>query len=181
MDNQWRIAPYNPVWQDEFAATAANIRLALGAIALRIDHVGSTAVPGLAAKPIIDIQVSVYNRDDDVSLIKQLTSIGFTFRADNPDKTKRYFRESPGMREVHVHVRESGSIGEQLALLFRDYLRKNEESRTMYAAEKHRLMKLYDHDRPAYVEGKGPIVWSILQRAHKWAQEVNWRPCASDA
>ncbi|CAI6087548.1 GrpB family protein [Cohnella sp. JJ-181] len=181
MDDQWRISSYDPAWRSEFYAVGAVIRKALSSIALRIDHVGSTSVPGLAAKPIVDIQVSVLNRDDDASFVNQLISAGFVHRADNPDKTKRYFRETPGMRRVHVHVRESGSIGEQLTLLFRDYLRNDEESRTWYTAEKQRLLDLYYHDRAAYVEGKGPIVWDILQQAHRWAKEVNWRPGASDA
>lgn len=180
MDDQWIISSYNPAWPSEFETVGAAIRKALGSVAQRIDHVGSTSVPGLAAKPIVDIQVSVLNRDDDASFVYRLTSIGFVYRTDNPDRTKRYFRETPGKRRVHVHVRECGSIGEQLTLLFRDYLRNDEDSRTRYAAEKQRLLNLHFHDRSAYVEGKGPIVWDILQRAHRWAQKNNWRPGESD-
>ncbi|SYX83326.1 protein of unknown function [Paenibacillus alvei] len=71
--------------------------------------IGSTSVEGLAAKPIIDIQVSVRSWDDSEHLIRQFNSIGYVHRADNPDKTKRYFREAPGGKRTHIHVRELGS------------------------------------------------------------------------
>jgi hypothetical protein len=95
----------------------------LGEVALRIDQIGSTAVPGLGAKPIIDIQVSVADFEPLAAFRRPLEQLGYVYRADNPERTKRYFREPPGRRRIHVHVRQAGSFSEQWALLFRDYLR----------------------------------------------------------
>lgn len=180
MEEQWRIAEYDPRWEHLFVETGKRLREALGDTALRIDHVGSTSIKGLDAKPIIDIQISVTNLEDLPSYQPQIESVGFVLREENPDKTKRYFRELPGNRRTHVHVRQTGSLSEQMTLLFRDYLRQHPQDCSRYAQEKHRLMNLYKNERPKYVEGKGPIVWDILRNAHVWSQEVGWRPGESD-
>ena len=67
-----------------------------------------------------------------------------------------------------------------MTLLFRDYLREHPQDCLRYAEEKHRLMELFKNERPKYVEGKGPIVWDIIQKAHNWSQEVGWKPGTSD-
>lgn len=180
MEEQWRIAEHDPEWAHLFAETGKRLREALGETALRIDHVGSTSIKGLDAKPIIDIQISVATLEDMSSYQAQIESVGFVLRGENPDKTKRYFRELLGYRRTHVHVRQAGSLSEQMTLLFRDYLRQHPEACSRYGQEKHRLMALYKLDRPKYVEGKGPIVWDILRNAHVWSQEVGWKPGESD-
>ncbi|MGC5774163.1 GrpB family protein [Paenibacillus pabuli] len=180
MEDQWRIAAYNPAWRHLFLETAMPLREALGEKAVRIDHVGSTSIMGMDAKPIIDIQISVSNYEDLSNYKREIEAVGFVFREENPDKTKRYFREVPGSRRTHVHVRQTGSFSEQMNLLFRDYLREHPEDRTKYAEEKHRLMALYQDLRQKYVEGKGPMVWSILEKAHVWSQEIGWHPGKSD-
>ncbi|MCM3206253.1 GrpB family protein [Paenibacillus illinoisensis] len=146
----------------------------------RIDHVGSTSITGLDAKPIIDIQISVLHLDNLPDFRLDIERVGFVFREDNPDQSKRYFREAPGNRRMHVHVRQAGSFSEQMTLLFRDYLREHPLDCLKYAEEKHRLMRLYKEQRLKYVKGKGPIVWEILQKAHLWSQEVGWKPADSD-
>lgn len=180
MDEQWRIAEYDPEWRNLFLEVGWNIREVLGDIADRIDHVGSTSIVGLDAKPIIDIQISISNFEDVNQYKNKLESIAFVFRKENPDKTKRYFREIPGHRRTHIHVRQTGSYSEQLTLLFRDYLREHKEDCLRYSAEKHRLMGMYHQERHKYVEGKGPIVWEIIQKAHIWSQEIGWKPDKSD-
>ncbi|MNS31364.1 dephospho-CoA kinase/protein folding accessory domain-containing protein [compost metagenome] len=179
--DQWRIAPYEPQWPGLFVDLGTRLRASLGSTALRIDHVGSTSVVGLDAKPIIDIQISVGNFDDEAEYKSAIESLGFELRKENPDKTKKYFRELPGHRRSHIHVRQAGSFSEQITLLFRDYLRVHPEDCARYVQEKHRLMGLYKNERPKYVEGKGPIVWDILCKAHLWSQEIGWRPGRSDA
>ncbi|MEK4251731.1 GrpB family protein [Paenibacillus sp. FSL W7-1287] len=180
MEDQWRIAPYNTEWITSFDDIGTQLREVLQEQAVRIDHVGSTSIAGLEAKPIIDIQISVVNYEDVFSYKSNIESIGFQLREENPDKTKRYFREIPGARRTHIHVRQAGSFSEQVTLLFRDYLRVHPEDCKRYAEEKHRLMSLYKHDRPKYVEGKGPIVWDIIKLAHIWSQEVGWKPGSCD-
>ncbi|WP_437349582.1 GrpB family protein [Paenibacillus humicus] len=122
---------------------------------MRIDPIGSTAVEGLDAKPVVDIQISIASFAQFQACRERIEAAGFLFREGNPDLTKRYFRELPGARRTHIHVREAGSFAEQAALLFRDYLRSNPDACRRYAAGKHRLMALFKEDRPAYVEGKG--------------------------
>jgi GrpB-like predicted nucleotidyltransferase (UPF0157 family) len=174
------VVQYNPNWKAEFLELGTRIRESLGSIAIRIDHIGSTSILGLDAKPIIDIQVSVDPLDPIDSYKHLLERIGFQHRADNPDLTKRYFREIPGKKRVHLHVRESGSWSEQTALLFRDYLRCHTLDCLRYAEEKYRLMEIYKNEREKYVEEKEPIIWDILRRASKWSQEIGWKPGITD-
>lgn len=175
------IEPYDPAWPTLFASIAARLREALGERALRIDHIGSTAVPGLAAKPVIDIQISVGALEPVAFYADGLERAGFRWRADNPDRTKRYFREAPGAARVHIHVRSVGSWAEQLSLLFRDYLRDEQPAREFYAQAKRDLAARFREDREGYVAAKAPTVWAILQRADVWAQATGWAPGPSDA
>lgn len=175
------IADYSPAWPEQFAVVGAQLRSALGDVAMRIDHIGSTAVPGLAAKPIIDLQVSVANLDPVESYRAKIESCGFVWRSDNPELIKRYFRELPPCPRTHLHVRRSGSFSEQLALLFRDYLRVDASRAAEYAELKRRLSPLLATDRPAYVAAKDPFVWETVRLADAWAQEIGWEVGPSDA
>ncbi|MEF3307029.1 GrpB family protein [Paenibacillus sp. GYB003] len=181
MEDQWRIAKYDPEWNILFRTIGTRLREALREIAVRIDHVGSTSIVGMEAKPIIDIQISVANFENEDRYITIMENLGFVLRRDNPDRTKTYFREAPGSRRTHIHVRHTGSFSEQMTLLFRDYLREHPGDCLKYAGEKHRLMGLFKNDRPKYVEGKGPVVWEIMRNAHRWSQETGWEPGRSDA
>ncbi|MGU3471749.1 GrpB family protein [Paenibacillus sp. D51F] len=180
MEDQWKISEHAPEWRTYFLDTADKLRRELGPSALRIDHIGSTSVAGLDAKPIVDIQISISSFGEFRACKDRMEAAGFRHREENPDLTKRYFRELPGARRTHIHVREAGSFAEQVALLFRDYLRANPDACRRYAAEKHRLMGLFKEDRPAYVEGKGPIIWELLREAGSWSQMEGWRPGPSD-
>ncbi|TJY43840.1 GrpB family protein [Cohnella pontilimi] len=180
MEDQWRIAQYDPTWAQLFQELAIRLRASLKETAHRIDHIGSTSIVGMDAKPIIDIQISVRDFGEESKYKRQIEDLGFELRIENPDKTKKYFRELPGSRRTHIHVRQSGSFAEQMTLLFRDYLRSHKDDCVQYAQEKHRLMALFKTERPKYVEGKGPIVWEIISRAHIWSQEVGWKPGNTD-
>lgn len=174
------IVPYDVKWKTEFREIGMEIRQAHGQTAIRIDHIGSTSIEGLDAKPIVDIQVSVA-RLEAIELYKpHFERIGFRHRVDNIDLTKRYFRETPGNKRVHIHVRESGSWSEQFALLFRDYLRVHPADCKKYAEEKYRLMELFKDARERYVEGKEPFIWDIMRNASRWSQETGWKPGLTD-
>ena len=175
------IVLYDPAWPEQFAELGRELRAGLGDIALRIDHVGSTAVPGLAAKPIIDVQVSVAAFEPLAAFKQPLERLGYVFRADNPERIKRYFREPPGRRRTHVHVRRAGSFSEQWALLFRDYLRAHPEVAAEYEALKRRLAIRYRDDRRGYAAAKEPFSWAVIRRADGWAQAQGWQPGPSDA
>ena len=172
------ILRYDPTWRDQFHDRAQPMRDALDTRAHRIDHIGSTAVPGLAAKPVIDIQISVASFDAD--FYAPLHALGYRWQRDNPDLTKRYFREPPGTPRTHIHVRVSGSFSQQAALMFRDYLRQHPDDAAAYAALKRRLAEQFRDQRAAYVNGKSDFVWQILQHADQWAQRTGWRPAPTD-
>ena len=127
------VVPYDPEWPKRFAELGRGQRNALGDVALRIDHIGSTAVPGLDAKPIVDVQISVASFEPLDAYRLPLERAGYVFRVENPDRTKRYFRESPGERRTHIHVRRAGTWSEQVGLLFRDYLRAHSDDAAQYA------------------------------------------------
>ncbi|TVZ85378.1 GrpB family protein [Streptomyces sp. BK340] len=105
------IVPYDSAWPATFAKWGVGLRAALGDAVARIDHIGSTSVPGLAAKPVIDIQISVVSLELTDAYLGSLTGIGFVYRADNPERTKRYFREPHGQHRTHLHVRQLGRMG----------------------------------------------------------------------
>ena len=174
------LVPYDPEWPELFRTLAATLRAELGDLALRIDHIGSTAVPGLAAKPIVDVQISVASLEPVGAYRGALERAGFYLREDNTERTKRYFREAAGGRRTHIHVRRAGSFNEQLALLFRDYVRSDPAWADLYADEKRRHAPLLLTDRDAYGEAKEPFVWETIRRANRWAKEIGWEPGPSD-
>lgn len=176
-----RVVAYDEGWPALFAARASALRERLGDVALRIDHIGSTAVPGLAAKPIIDVQISVAAFEPLEAFRTPLEGLGYVFRADNPERTKRYFREPPGDRRTHIHVRRAGSFSEQFPLLFRDFMRAHPDWAGRYAALKLELAKRYEHDRSGYTDAKGPFTWEAIAAADDWAQRSGWAPGPSDA
>lgn len=172
------ICDWSAEWAEKFRAKATVIRVALGVRAKRIDHIGSTAIYGLSAKPIIDIQVSVADFD---GLVEPLEAVGYVWRSSNTELTKRYFREAPGRERTHLHVRRLGSWHEQWPLLFRDYMRDHVEEHQPYIDLKRRLAAQFQNDRLAYTSSKGDHIWQIIRRADRWAAATGWTPGISDA
>jgi GrpB-like predicted nucleotidyltransferase (UPF0157 family) len=169
------LVPYDPTWPGVFEEMRARLATALGPVALRIDHVGSTAVPGLAAKPVIDIQVSVPDVDDESAYKEAMESQGLELRWIEPGH--RYFRPPPDLpRLYHVHVCSTGSEWERVHLLFRDHLRTHGDSAQTYEALKGQLARDYRGDRIGYTDAKSPFIEDVLVRAERWAKETGWRP-----
>lgn len=175
------VVAYDPAWPGLFAELGRQLRGALGDVALRIDHIGSTSVPGLAAKPIVDVQVSVASFEPLEAFKQPLERLGYVYRAGNTERTKRYFREPPGRRRTHVHVRRAGSFSEQWALLFRDYLRAHPGVAAEYGAVKRELAVRFRDDRHGYTDAKVPFMWQVIRQADEWAQAQGWLPGPSDA
>jgi GrpB-like predicted nucleotidyltransferase (UPF0157 family) len=186
------IVPYDEDWPREFAEIAGPLRVALGEVALRIDHIGSTSVPGLAAKDVIDMQVTV--QDFDVPLEALLSSLGYIRRLDiNGDHLpplviglaseweKRYFQPPEGQRPSHLHVRAHGRANQRYALLFRDYLRTHPVAAGAYAEIKHALARYHPEDWDAYYDIKDPVCDMIWSAAEEWARMTDWEPGPSDA
>jgi GrpB-like predicted nucleotidyltransferase (UPF0157 family) len=175
------VVAYDPAWPRLFAELGRELRNALGGVALRIDHIGSTSVPGLAAKPVVDVQVSVASFEPLAAFKQPLEALGWVYRAGNTERTKRYFREPPGTRRTHLHVRRAGSFSEQWALLFRDFLRAHPAVAAEYAAVKRELAVRFRDDRHGYTEAKVPFMWQVIRQADEWAQAAGWLPGPSDA
>lgn len=174
------IVAYDPGWPGAFRDMGSELRRALGSVALRIDHIGSTAIPDLAAKPVVDVQISVAALEPVDPFRLPLEELGYVFQAGNPERTKRYFREGPGRPRRHIHVRKAGSFHEQLALLFRDYMCAHAEEARSYEELKLTLAERYREDRIAYTDAKDPFIWEVMRRASLWAQETGWEPGPSD-
>ena len=175
------VVEWSPEWTGRFHEVAGLIRKALGSCALRIDHIGSTAITGLPAKPVVDIQISVKTIEPAEILVGKMTAVGCVFRPENPHLTKLYFREPDGYKRTHIHMRACGGWHEQQALLFRDYLRAHAEEHAPYADLKRSLAVRFRENRAAYTEGKNEHIWGIIQRADHWALRTGWKSGAPDA
>jgi GrpB-like predicted nucleotidyltransferase (UPF0157 family) len=175
------IFPYDPKWQEEFSLLGATLRSALGNTAIRIDHIGSTSIPGLDAKPIVDVQISVKSFEPLDAYRIPLDKLGYYLRTDNTEKTERYFREKPGGKRTHIHVTKAGSWSEQTQLLFRDYLRTHPKDARRYAKLKYNLAEQFRDNRLGYTDAKTSFVWGILRKAAKWSNDIGWEPGPSDA
>ncbi|MFB7635346.1 inositol monophosphatase family protein [Streptomyces sp. NPDC056149] len=179
----------DPGWAAEGAALTEGLRALLGPLALRAEHIGSTSVPGMAAKPVFDLQVSVADlAEAAVAFDGPLAGAGFepaphlrdhvpAGRADAPERwAKRFWsrRGGPGP-DVNLHVRRAGSPNERLALLFRDWFRAHPEAVPAYARFKRELA----HRVPelgAYADVKDPVVDLVIEVAEPWAAATGWRP-----
>ena len=174
-------------WADQYAEIAARLRRSSGRNIVRIDHIGSTSVPGLAAKDVIDIQVTVRSLNSPEH-VRSFESAGFRRKSDiisdaltglDPDSVelrKQYFREPEGERRAHIHVREDGRLNQRYALLFRDYLRSDAAARQSYEIVKRRLADLFPNDIDGYLSVKDPVMDLIYRGAEQWAVVQDWRP-----
>lgn len=181
------LVPHRDEWAAEFGEIARRIRAAAGPAISRIDHIGSTAVPGLSAKDIIDIQLTVPSLDDVTELTHPLWQAGFrqgAFEYDVyhalPDQStelrKLYLREPLGGRRTHIHVREAGRFNARFALLFRDYLRAYAPAREEYELLKTRAATVFPDSIEGYLYLKEPVFHLIYQAAECWAGTVRWQP-----
>lgn len=167
------IEPYNPDWERAFEAERGRLQAALGAIALRIEHHGSTAVPGLAAKPIIDIQVSVASLQPLSTYAAPLAAIGYLHVPHSDDAFCPFFhRPDRWPHTHHVHVVASGSEEERRTLAFRDYLREHDDAARDYEHLKRELaakpVGADAESRESYARAKTDIVARLVAEALRW-------------
>jgi GrpB-like predicted nucleotidyltransferase (UPF0157 family) len=167
------LVPYDPRWPAQFEEWKARILSVLQP--RRIDHVGSTSVPGLAAKPIVDVQISIDDIRVEGAYVPAIESIGVQLRSR--DAQHRYFRPFAGWpRDVHIHVCNAGSPWERRHLLFVAFLRTDVTARENYVREKLQAADQWADDRIAYTEAKDEVIREINDRAEEWAREVGWTP-----
>lgn len=173
------IVAYDERWPEEFRRIAEALKASLGALALRVDHIGSTSVPGLSAKDVIDVQITVRQLDQAIAGI--LARAGLVQRphsgsdhvppgcADNPELWRKFlFVSAAGDRRAHIHVRKAGMPNQRYALLFRDYLRAHPAAAMAYAELKRRLAARL-REPGDYAEVKDPAVDLIYFAAEAWA------------
>lgn len=165
-----RIVDYDPMWPVRFENERLRIERALGSRAMQIDHIGSTAVPGLAAKPIIDIDVSVTDPDDEFAYLPDLEKAGYVLRVREP--AHRMLRTPT--RDVHIHICASESVWEFRHLLFRDWLRTSVDDARLYESVKRDLAQREWGDMNDYADAKSEVVAEIMMRAEIWADETGW-------
>ena len=161
------IVPHDPAWGEAFAAERARLAAALGAVPARIEHVGSTAVPGLAAKPIIDILVG---RPDGGALepyVRAFEGAGYLYRGEYGIPGRHYFVRGTGReaRTHHLHLVALDGEFWRTHLAFRDHLRRTPECAAAYAARKRELAERHAGDRGAYTEAKAPFIRAALDAA----------------
>jgi GrpB-like predicted nucleotidyltransferase (UPF0157 family) len=155
------IVAYDPVWPETYQKQQRIIADALGIALLRIEHIGSTAVPGLAAKPIIDILIVVADSADEASYLPRLEAAGYELRVREPGFHQHRMFRTPA-RDVHIHVWSSDAPEIARQLTFRDRLRANAYDRTRYEDTKRRLAALAWPDMNAYAEAKTAVIEAIL-------------------
>jgi GrpB-like predicted nucleotidyltransferase (UPF0157 family) len=158
------LVDYDPQWPDRFQNEARRIRTALGDQALRIEHVGSTSVPGLCAKPIIDIVLVVTDSADESTYAAALESAGYRLRIREPDwHEHRMFKG--GEEDVNLHVFSEGCPEVERMLVFRDWLLTNAEDRELYARSKRALAQQAWKYTQNYADAKTGVIEEILGRA----------------
>lgn len=165
------IVEYDPRWSLMFEEEAARVASVLSRdLVVRIDHIGSTAVPGLVAKPIIDLLVSVHSLVEAKQVaVSPLEKLGYVYWFDNPDPQRMFFVKglpSNSPRTHHIHIVESDSILME-RLLCRDYLREHPDEALRYAQLKRDLAEQFPTDREAYTSGKTEYVQLVMQKARQ--------------
>lgn len=188
------IVPYDTSWPDEFVVITRPLHAVLGERALRIDHIGSTSVPRLAAKDIIDVQVTIENFTDTPQLVTALGSLGYTlvpeitrdhlpplYQGADTDWEKRYFRPPAHQRPTHLHVRALGRPNQRYPILFRDYLRSHPVASAAYAQIKLALSQRHPDDVDFYYDIKDPLCDIVIEAAEEWARVTGWQITASSA
>lgn len=164
------IVDYDSLWPEKFRKHAAIISRALGAKALQLEHVGSTSVPGLGAKAIIDIDVIVANSAHEETYLPDLVTAGYVLRVREPDWHEHRMLRTPEL-DVHIHIFSPECPEFLRHLAFRNHLRTNDDDRLRYEALKRRLAKEDWSDMNAYARAKSELVEEILARALKDSAE----------
>ena len=180
------IHDYRDEWPDEFAVIAASLREALGEAALRVDHIGSTSVPGLAAQNVIDVQVTVAELAE-ATLRGSVEAAGYVWLdaySDHlppgmelePKQLEKFMvKERPGERRANIHIRAEGRFNQKYPLVFRDYLRAHPRSADAYAEVKRQLARIADGDVEKYYDIKDPVMDIIMDAAWPWAAGTSWK------
>jgi GrpB-like predicted nucleotidyltransferase (UPF0157 family) len=161
-NDQLMIRDYDATWPDQFSKLAARVKAVLGTLVLQVEHVGSTAVPGLVAKPLIDVDVVLASPSDLGEVIRRLGGLGYVHEGDLGIAGREAFRWPSGEARHHLYVLIAGASELRRHLAFRDALRANRGVRDAYAALKRSLALQCSQDRKAYTEAKSAFITNIV-------------------
>jgi GrpB-like predicted nucleotidyltransferase (UPF0157 family) len=177
-----QVVDHDPAWSGQFARERQRIADAVGSIAVRIHHIGSTAIPKMKAKPVIDILVEVPSLDVLDEKSSALEALGYEALGEFGIPGRRYFcrGDAAGLRTHQVHAFKAGSPDVIRHLAFRDYLRANRPVALEYGKLKERLASLHPHDRDAYMNGKDAFVKEHEKRALAWMGAANFKPLSAE-
>jgi GrpB-like predicted nucleotidyltransferase (UPF0157 family) len=163
---QVRLVPSDPGWAGAFQRLAVQLRATLGELAVAVEHVGSTAVPGLAAKPILDVVIGLAPGTDPDRVIAALGSLGYQFRGDKGGEggLLLVLEDRPAHRVAHLHLVAHGDAQWRRYLALRDRLRADPAARAAYAQLKGRLAAQFSGDRRAYTAAKAAFIVQLLSQ-----------------
>jgi GrpB-like predicted nucleotidyltransferase (UPF0157 family) len=180
------IESYNPEWPQQFEIIRAALQDTLGPRVIRIDHIGSTSVPGLGAKDVIDAQITVQELSEKI--VQKMLNAGYEhwgnitrdhvpLGEDEDPKLweKLFFNQPQGQRRANIHVRVDGNPNQRYPLLFRDYLRAHPNSARSIELIKREIAKRHAEDMEAYYDIKDPVYDLIWDAALDWAKYTNWK------
>lgn len=170
LDGPVVLRAYDPAWPALFAREGRRIRTALGARALRVEHAGSTSVPGLAAKPIVDLVLEVASSADERAWLPSLEAAGYVLRIREPDWFEHRLLKGPDT-DVNLHVFPAGCPEVARMLLFRDWLRTHPADRALYERTKRELAARTWDRVQSYADAKSAVVAEILARAEAAARD----------
>jgi GrpB-like predicted nucleotidyltransferase (UPF0157 family) len=168
-----RLVPYNPAWQEMFANEKARLQAAIGGFILDIQHVGSTAIPGCLAKPIIDFAIAVKDLDQIETCVPLslrgtlLEGLGCSYHGENGIPGRHYFQYRNPLTLFHLHMSTPDHANWVNHIRFRDYLRSHPEAVEAYSALKQVLVAQVTYDRVADTEGKTDFILNILEKANE--------------
>ena len=166
-----RLVPYDTIWPLEFAAEAERINRACDGLPIRLEHIGSTSIPGLSAKPVIDILAGRPGNLPGARYVTAFKQLGYEHKGAYGIPGRNYFRKGVP-RTHHVHLFSWSSELWRDHLLFRDYLRAHPEIAREYETIKRELATMYLQDKEQYTDAKGPFVRSIVRRAREEGFDV---------
>ena len=170
------VTAYNPEWPNMFEMEAEKIRQILGPNCVSIFHIGSTSVPGLAAKPVIDIMPVVHSLERVDAAAEEFEKIGYEYLGEFGIPGRRYLRKGGDERTHQIHIfQETDQKNIRRHLAVRDYLRDHEESRRAYAKLKRELARKYPYDIEGYCDGKEEFVRELEEIALKEIRKKDGR------
>lgn len=170
----YKLEKYNKNWPKKFKIMAKFLASIFGDEIIKIEHIGSTSVPGMLAKPQIDIQVEVKDLNKIKNYYKKMEENGFIPKGDHSKINEEYFTKdnTKGERMFSIHIFEMGNPQLSILVNFRDYLRQSEEDRNLYISVKKDLYSKYADNFALYNNGKKEVIKTIIERANNWKQKI---------